>query len=172
MLNASLSPFDGTDDRAAVRIRLLVDATCDAIPNAPMDLTIRDLSTTGVLFETDADLESPSVIKLHLPVVGICEAKLVWSGGRYRGAEFVTPLTRSSVQAVHDLSKVVWPAFSPGPVAGIDDRNMIEAMPAAKPDEVEVFDTGLPPNRKIQFVVGLAISLWSGLALGAHMLAA
>lgn len=173
MLNVSFQPSAGRDDRADVRTRLLINATCDARTDKLTGLSVRDLSTTGVLFETDDDLQPPSLIKLHLPVVGICDARLVWSDGRYRGAKFVVPLTQSSVQAVYDRSKVVWPTFSPMQVAGIKDRSAIEAPPVLGEIETDVdLANSLPPGLKILFVVLLAILLWLGLAFGALVWAA
>jgi transcriptional regulator with XRE-family HTH domain len=60
---------------------------------------VRDLSTTGMLIETDDRLEVGEAISVELPRSGPCEATVVWASNSYFGCRFKKPLRASAVSA-------------------------------------------------------------------------
>lgn len=60
---------------------------------------IHDLSLTGLLIETSADLSVGAVLEIQLPEAGTTHATVVWNGGRYFGCQFHVPISRGGLSA-------------------------------------------------------------------------
>jgi transcriptional regulator with XRE-family HTH domain len=63
------------------------------------DVVIHDLSTGGLLLETDADLTTGETIEVVLPLTGAHDANIVWANGAYFGCQFRRPVPPASVSA-------------------------------------------------------------------------
>jgi transcriptional regulator with XRE-family HTH domain len=63
------------------------------------DALIRNLSTTGMLLETAADLAVGEKIAIDLPQMGNASAKIVWAGDDLFGCAFDSPLSEAAVSA-------------------------------------------------------------------------
>lgn len=59
---------------------------------------VHDISTEGLLFETEGDLRGDQ-IQVHLPDIPPAPARIVWTLGRFYGCEFEQPITNASVSA-------------------------------------------------------------------------
>jgi hypothetical protein len=60
---------------------------------------VRDLSSTGLLLETSADLNAGHHLEVDLPLVGAKGAKVMWRDGRLFGCRFGDPISKSAVNA-------------------------------------------------------------------------
>lgn len=159
--NAELRSFQTDDDRLATRTRVLVQATSTE-QQAGLDLTVHDVSATGLLLVSGSVLPSGSLIAVDLLGVGTKEVRIVWSGDKYQGAEFLRPLSPSALKAVCSHSKVVWPTFAVNPLAS--NRSDSGSCPCPVED-AEQFDPvatpGLSSGLKIQAASLLSICLWA-----------
>ena len=63
------------------------------------NVTIHNLSSTGMLIETQARLCSFDNLEVDLPVAGVTRASVVWSSGRFYGCKFKQPLSKSMISA-------------------------------------------------------------------------
>ena len=62
-------------------------------------VTIHDLSLTGVLIETSTPLRAGETFEVDLPEAGKVEASVVWSSGEFYGCEFREPLSTAALSA-------------------------------------------------------------------------
>lgn len=60
---------------------------------------IQNLSTTGLLLETGADLALGENISIELPMVGSTVARIVWNSGNLFGCEFPEPISSAASSA-------------------------------------------------------------------------
>ena len=100
------------DDRASGRYRLLLEAHAGRAEGAGIDVTLHDLSQTGLLFESDATLDRYAEIMLDIPGIGPVAAFVMWTNGAFYGAEFGKPLNSEHLKAALAASKIVWPHFA------------------------------------------------------------
>lgn len=134
-------------------------------------MLVRNFSVTGMLIETAAELRPGATILVSSEQFGGHEATVVWSGGRYHGALFATPLSRSELGALTDLDEVVWPiplsrdlrhkAATPGPNP---QAMLIAAMQAFDGLTTEHDKGGLSLQRRVQIVLISSLLMWLGLA--------
>jgi hypothetical protein len=85
--------------RTAVRrkLRVVAQGSRSLQPSTPV--VIHDLSETGVLIETEAELLVGEQLDVRLPESGARAAKVVWNSGRYFGCQFRHPVSRAAVSA-------------------------------------------------------------------------
>ncbi len=102
-LPAEILTITAGDPRAAVRktLRLLVNAE---LSGDAVQAEIRNLSESGLLVETTADLLNGEILYLELPETEVIKAAVIWSRGRFFGCEFRTSLPKSVVSAALLLS--------------------------------------------------------------------
>lgn len=74
-------------------------------------VVIHDISATGFLLSTRADLGLGMVIGLGLPGVGIVRAFLIRRERELVGGKFVTPITPAEVRTAIRDDPVVWASF-------------------------------------------------------------
>ena len=60
---------------------------------------IHDLSRTGLLIETSANLAVGADLEIDLPETGACLARVVWNGGHYFGCQFHEPISKGGLSA-------------------------------------------------------------------------
>ena len=60
---------------------------------------IHDLSETGLMIETTAELAVGETIRFDLPVTGSAEARIIWNRETYYGCEFLAPVPKAAVSA-------------------------------------------------------------------------
>ena len=99
-LLALLEPSDSTANRrASARRTLRLQAIGTTSSQSAAEVTIHDLSLTGLLIETAADLASDERIDVELPEVGLTEARVVWSSGRFFGCKFQRPIPAAALSS-------------------------------------------------------------------------
>jgi len=63
------------------------------------EVRILDLSTGGLLVETDADLTIGETFEVVLPRTGVREAEVVWKSGSFSGCRFLQPVPPAAISA-------------------------------------------------------------------------
>ncbi len=95
------TPPARTDNRARERRSLLL-ATSGILPTGKdANVTIHNISQTGMLLETSLPLSEGAQLAVNLPEIGAIEAVVVWGSGMLFGCRFereVSPGTLSAVQ--------------------------------------------------------------------------
>ncbi len=67
--------------------------------SGPEDVTIRDLSLTGVLLETSVPMLVGAAFEFELPQAGKVDATVVWNSGEFYGCQFDLPIPPSVLSA-------------------------------------------------------------------------
>ena len=83
---------DATKPRAPRR-RLLLETAGALESGAKTSVVIHNLSETGLLMESTAELEIKETIDLELPEAGSVQARVVWASGSLYGCSFERPLS-------------------------------------------------------------------------------
>ena len=97
-VRAQLEPSDWSSNRrTAARRTLRLKAHGTATSEAAAEVIIHDLSLTGLLIETSADLAAEERLEVDLPEAGLTEAKVVWSSGHFFGCKFNKPITTAAL---------------------------------------------------------------------------
>jgi len=63
------------------------------------DVTIHDVSLTGLLIETSAELTVFDDLEIELPEAGFTPALVVWNSGRFYGCQFKAGISQAAVSA-------------------------------------------------------------------------
>ncbi len=66
---------------------------------AGSDVTIHDVSATGLLIETTAELAVFDDLEIELPEAGLTPALVVWSSGRFYGCQFKQRISQAAISA-------------------------------------------------------------------------
>lgn len=95
---AYLKPLDHApaERRGAPRLAMTLGSELGPCGSS---VKIRDLSSTGLLFETSADLAIGETIEVHLPEIGAARARVARSDGQLFGCQFEQPIPRAAVSA-------------------------------------------------------------------------
>lgn len=64
------------------------------------NVSVHNISQSGMLIETALPLESGAALAVELPQHGTAEAEVVWSSGRLFGCRFVEPIGAAALSAV------------------------------------------------------------------------
>lgn len=81
-------------ERRTLRLTAVVSASDDW-----SKVLIHDISETGLMFESSADLATDEIIMVDLPFIGASEARVVRQDDNSYGCEFLSPVSRSTVSA-------------------------------------------------------------------------
>jgi hypothetical protein len=146
--------------RRSVHRRKLRFAARGSAASGVANVLILDISTTGFLLETDADLEKGETIELDLPeAIGI-QAVVKWTSGNLFGCQFKKPISSAAVSASL-LRAPFGPSASPdrthsrkSDLEGLADRGLSQEVVAAK----------------IRRIAGLALVSWTIVAGAAWLI--
>lgn len=117
----------------AGRRRLLLEAQGALPSGAETRVTIHNVSETGLLMESRAELEIGESIDLSLPDAGDSRARVVWASGELYGCEFDTPLSPAVLNAAQLRSALqnrggLGPAPAPVPPGSIGGETLGERL--------------------------------------------
>lgn len=93
------SSADAPERRSSARRVIRLGFDISETPGS-QPLLIIDLSRTGILLRTNADLKVGEKIRVILPESGTVEAEIVRHSGNEFGARFAAPIRNSTVSAV------------------------------------------------------------------------
>lgn len=99
------------DDRGYDRFRIRLGAVRVEVGADVSDLTVHDVSASGILLETDQRLASGAQIVVAFPDSFRREARIVWASNDFYGAEFTEGLNPAELARIYSASQIVWPAF-------------------------------------------------------------
>ena len=115
---------------------------------------IHDLSSTGVLLQTSADLGAFDNFEIELPEVGATHAYVVWSSSDFFGCEFAKPIPRAALSAAQLRNPIAQPM----------------AEPAAEPGSDAALAKQLSFAVKMRIILGASILLWAAILWAAGVL--
>lgn len=96
---AEISQIEVSRDRRGKARRTLRLVSLAAMRKSTSEVLILDLSTTGLMIETNAELAVDETIEVELPHAGAVMARVVWKREAYFGCEFLTPASVAAVSA-------------------------------------------------------------------------
>ncbi len=143
-----------TDNRQRRRHQLFLEVEARGLDSGSGTVIVHDISDTGLLIETDAELQVGEMIEVNLPQAGLMEAEIVWDGGRVYGSRFTRQLTSAAVSAARlggrfTLTKPNSPA------------EQVVAQQSQYNAQYGIALNGeLPIGAKLWIIFGLALSLW------------
>jgi transcriptional regulator with XRE-family HTH domain len=92
-------PATGQSQRTGTR-RALRLKTSGMLPDGQeANVTVHNLSVSGLLLETEVELATGERLTLHLPEAGAVEAAVVWRSERLYGCAFTVPLGAAALAA-------------------------------------------------------------------------
>ena len=164
-IRATLTREEAGDRRREERWRVQLGAR--RLDGKPADqlLTILDLSSSGMLLETEQPLGTGAYLIVEMPgeVAKIC--KTVWNSGRFYGATFSESMSDVKLRDLISTSSVVWPKF------GVGTRH-IPIDPPVQPTSHEFDDTLVDGDHKfsvvirLTIIIGVSAALWMFIGAG------
>lgn len=149
-IQARLETVENADRRASPRRMLRLGSV---LASAGHEVKIHNLSTTGVLLQTIAQLEPFDELEVDLPEIGATKAYVVWNSGDYFGCEFIKPISKAAISAAMLRNPIVEPALPDPTPAAVKD---IDAE-----DEDAVASDELSFAVKMRVILGTSIALWA-----------
>jgi hypothetical protein len=128
-------------------------------------VVIHDLSSTGMLIETVAELRVLDKLEIALPEAGTARATVVWSSGRFHGCQFKSPISQAALSASQLRSP---------PLTRPDGAQPPAAEPAAANGTAfehlagfTASDEGKAPlSTRLRVIFGSALILWAFIIWG------
>ena len=158
-ITARLQIGSSADQRGAPRRKLSLESN---LQSTGEEVTILDLSSTGMLIETAAELAPFDDLQIELPQIGTTQALVIWSSGRYYGCEFASRLSQAAVSAAQLRSS---PLQTPDPAPPqFSDPARIPAAQERideKPDPSTATDEKASLKVRLRVIFGSAILLWA-----------
>ena len=142
---ARLERIESRNRRAAARRQLSLGAT---LPETGEEAVIHDLSATGILIETKADLATFEQLHLDLPEVGATVATVMWNSGQYFGCEFHQPIPQAAISA----------ALLRNPIS---KRELVPAVDTDDVEETQFTDDRYRLGVRLRVIFGSSILLWA-----------
>ena len=99
------------DDRGYDRFRIRLGAVRVEVEADVSDVTIHDVSASGILLETDQRLAAGIHIEIAFSNSFRREARIVWASNDLYGAEFTERLCSANLARIYSASRIVWPDF-------------------------------------------------------------
>jgi len=109
--------------RKAHRRRLRLTSKGTTAAGGATEVLIYDLSATGLLLETSAEIPLGEIITVEVPLAGKIPATVVWKGGNLFGCRFHKPISTAALSAAQLQSPIEpdAPAREEGPANSSDD---------------------------------------------------
>lgn len=158
-IEARLQISPDADRRGWKRRKLSLGSSLPATGEA---VIIHDVSSTGMLIETSAELATLGPIEIDLPEAGITQAFVVWNSGQFYGCEFKERIPQAAISAAllrspaPDLPSLERPHPIPEPKAQIE----LLAKELREPEEIFEQDKA-PFGVRLRVILGGAILLWA-----------
>jgi hypothetical protein len=152
---ARLERIQTGNRRAAPRRQLSLYSILSATGD---EAVIHDISETGMLVETDAELATFEQLHLDLPEAGRVVATVMWNSGKYFGCEFDKPILQRALSAALLKSS--------------HHRAWSSTVDAEEPDEDAAKDPDdrLPPRVRVGLIFSASLALWAIILWGIGVL--
>jgi hypothetical protein len=172
---ARLQTTPAADRRHAPRRKLSLNLS---LQGTSEEVTIIDLSSSGMLIETAAAIAPFDCLEVALPEAGTVQALVLWNSGRYFGCEFKNRLSQAAVSAALLRSapstpvdqpppanpEPIAPAEIPGPAENSGRPGIASAaIPGATDDfgAPALDEEKAPLGVRLRVIFGSAIILWA-----------
>lgn len=137
------------DRRAAPRRSLRLEAVGGSPAVAPGTVTVRDISTEGMLIESAPGmLAETDLVEIALPEADVVQAHVVWVSGGFSGCRFAHPVSPAVVSAALLAGE---PASAPAARSAAAERRTLGRATLA-------------PTRNFSVALALALSGWAAIA--------
>ena len=90
---------DDSGNRRAARRTLLLTARGTTSDGDTAAVLVHNISTTGLLFETQSSLAAGESMDIELPEAGMIRANVVWKSGKLFGCQFDMPISAAVLSA-------------------------------------------------------------------------
>ncbi|MGF7155222.1 helix-turn-helix domain-containing protein [Novosphingobium gossypii] len=97
---------DAAGQPRAERRRLLLETQGSLQSGVSTQVVLHNFSETGVLLESDVDLEIGETLELDLPDAIHTRARVIWASGKLYGCAFETPIPSATLRAAQLRSAV------------------------------------------------------------------
>ena len=88
------------------RHRITLKASGTFAGGGPANVTVHNVSRTGMLLECDSSLPVDEILMIDLPGAEATQAKVVWTSDRLHGCEFLEPVSKAVLSAAQLRSAV------------------------------------------------------------------
>ena len=162
---ARLQQGQSWDKRGSRRRRLSLETS---LQGSGDEASVHDISSTGLLLETVAELAPFETLEINLPEAGTTQAVVIWNSGRYYGCEFKEQVSQAIVSAA--LLRAL-PAGAP------DVQPPIDLQHDEFRDELDEYHQDAEEQEKaplgvrLRVILGSAIILWALIIASATYLA-
>ena len=85
--------------RSSARRKLKLEVKGAVTNGSSAEVMVHELSLTGLLVETLAELTCGEELDVCLPQTGRTRAKVIWSSGQYFGCQFKLPISSAALSA-------------------------------------------------------------------------
>ena len=120
------------------------------------DVTIHDLSATGLLMETAAELAVLDELEIELPEAGFTPAQVVWNSGRFYGCQFNDRISQAAISAALLRS----PPSSPAETQAGPRISKDYAVESRGLEDIPEEDKA-PLSVRLRVILGSSILLWA-----------
>jgi len=155
MISARLQITPAADRRGWTRRSLSLGSSLQATGE---DVTVHDVSATGMLIETAAELSILDDLEIELPEVGLTPAIVTWTSGSFYGCQFKKRISQAAISAALLRS----PPAAAGNSAGQVQREFpVSAPPAVDSELEELLEDKAPLSVRLRVILGSSIILWA-----------
>lgn len=141
-----LAQLDSPSRRLAARRKLHLGTT---LAPSGENVVVHNISQTGLLIETDAELATSQQFEVELPDVGATVATVIWNSDNLFGCQFRTPIPTSAMSAALLRSPF-------GPTTTPDDNWRDEGSGSEEEFEDDRYRFGV----RLRVILGLSAALW------------
>jgi hypothetical protein len=155
---ARLEPaYEAPSGRSAARRKLRLEARGSTAVEPAAQVLMHDLSETGALIETTAELSTGEHLEVHIPEAGATRGTIVWNSGRFFGCQFAAPIPRAAVSAAMLRSPA---AIAPTPQPDVAARSVDHVL---EQPQLEPGEWSLPA--KLRLLFALTLGSWAAIGL-------
>jgi hypothetical protein len=168
-IEARLQIASRADRRGWKRRKLSLGSSLQTTGEA---VVIHDVSSTGMLIETSAQLSVVGPLEIDLPEAGITQAFVVWNSGQFYGCEFKQRIPQAAISAAMLRSPPASPLDSERsarPPLSIPELAARITLPSKQTPETQDFpeEEKAPFGVRLRVILGSAILLWTLIIWGA-----
>ena len=142
------------DNRRQRRHKLLLEVEARGSYAITGTVIVLDISDTGLLIETQAELGVGEMIEVNLPQAGLMEAEIVWAGGQIYGCRFSQNLTPAAISAARLGGRFTLAGTDKVPQLATTEKVGSDAGASIAATE------GMSLCARLWVIIGLALSLW------------
>lgn len=152
---------DTAEQRVSDRRVLQLEAPA-ATPSGAGDIRIHNLSRTGMLIESTAEVTVGTAIEVEMPGGARHAAEVVWRDSELFGCRFAKPLSQATLSAALLRAAPAMPAFADTGL--LVDNEALARLREHWEFEHEIAPSGkseLPLHTRLWAIIGLGLASWA-----------